>query len=121
MGCQVETFLREHWHSYPRAMRQLNAFMRHYTPQHGPPYEVAQHAKKLRDDICEFRASEKRRREFPRILFFEHGQAVICTNAFFKTSSTPDEEIKKATEMREEYLRQTPFAPNQILKGWSLP
>jgi hypothetical protein len=60
-ACQVESFLLQYWQSYPRAMRDLNASLRDWTPQHGPPYDVDERAKRLPRDICEFRAREKRR------------------------------------------------------------
>jgi hypothetical protein len=105
-------------------MRRLNTALRDWTPQHGPPFEVEEQAKRLRDGICEFRAREKRQKKLPRILFFEDGMKVICTNAFLKQGSTPDDEIHRAIEMRDEYFShgyfRHRFAP-RILKGWGLP
>jgi hypothetical protein len=122
--CEVEQFLLEHWDSYGKAMRDLNTALRRWTPQHGPPYGVEERAKRLRDDICEFRARERRVRELPRILFFEDGMRVICTSAFFKHGSTPDHEIDRAVEIRREYFRHDYFRSGltpMILKGWALP
>jgi len=116
--CAVEGFLQEHWQSYPKAMRDLNSALRDWTPQYGPPFEVEERAKRLREGICEFRAREKRKKREPRILFFEDGSAVICTNAFFKESSTPDDEIDKAIAIRKEYIRQKQ-THLRILKGWA--
>jgi hypothetical protein len=120
MECEVEIFLHQYWHAYPKAMRALNTALRHWTPQYGPPYEVEERAKRLRDDICEFRAVEKRRKKLPRILFFEDGMRVICTNAFLKEDSSPDHEIDRAIGIRREYFRQNPVKLNRILKGWAL-
>jgi hypothetical protein len=117
--CQVEQFLLAHRSSYPKAMRDLNSMLRDYTPQHGPPFEVEERAKRLRDDICEFRAREKRRERVPRVLFFEDGMSVICTTAFLKRSSTPDFEIDQAIEIRSEYFSHKPSRLH-ILKGWGV-
>jgi hypothetical protein len=117
--CQVERFLLAHRSSYPKAVRDLNTMLRDYTPQHGPPFEVEERAKRLRGDICEFRAREKRRKGVPRILFFEDGTTVICRTAFLKSSSTPDPEIDQAIEIREEYFRHKPSRLH-ILKGWGV-
>ena len=59
--CQVESFLLESRRAYPRAVRDLSSTLRDYVPQHGPPFELAQRAKRLRDGICEFRAWQKAR------------------------------------------------------------
>lgn len=120
--CEVEIFLLQHWGSYPTAMLHLNTVIHDWTPQYGPPYEEeAQRAKRLRDGICEFRASQKRQRKLPRILFFEDGMRVICTNAFLKEGSTPQHEIERAIEIRKEYFRQDPVGLGNILKGWPMP
>jgi len=118
--CEVEKFLQENQHSYPRAMKDLNIALRNWTPQHGPPFANDERAKRLRDGICEFRAREKGQKKLPRILFFEDDVRIICTNAFFKEGSTPDHEIDRAIEIRTEYYRQ-PFVRYRILKGWALP
>jgi hypothetical protein len=122
MDCEVEQFLLQYSQSYPKAMRNLNTILRSWTPQHGPPYEVEERAKRLRGDICEFRAEERRQKKVPRILFFEDGMRIICTNAFLKKGSTPDHEIDRAVEIRREYFRQNPLDDlTNILKGWGLP
>src|SRR6185295_6079127 len=117
--CQVERFLLAHRAAYPKAMRDLNSMLRDYTPQYGPPFEVEERAKRLRDDICEFRAREKRKVMVPRILFFEDGMTVVCTTAFLKSSSTPDFEIDQAIEIRKEYFRHK-LGRLHILKGWGV-
>ncbi|HYX24294.1 MAG TPA: hypothetical protein VFC23_09100 [Thermoanaerobaculia bacterium] len=118
--CEVELFLLNNAHSHPRAMRDLNSALRDWTPQNGPPFEVEERAKRLRDDICEFRAREKGKSKLPRILFFEDGMSVICTNAFLKTGSTPDGEIGRAIEIRKAYFRHEQHGHLRVLKGWGL-
>ncbi|HEX7182063.1 MAG TPA: hypothetical protein VF756_09485 [Thermoanaerobaculia bacterium] len=115
--CQVERFLIESWQAYPKAMRDLNSMLREWTPQHGPPFEVEERAKRLRDGICEFRAREKGKKQVPRILFFEDGMNIICTSGFLKLSSTPDIEIARAVEARAEYFAHKPDRL-RFLKGW---
>ncbi|HEX3552320.1 MAG TPA: hypothetical protein VIA62_03725 [Thermoanaerobaculia bacterium] len=117
--CEVELFLLNNAHAYPRAMRDLSSALRHWTPQNGPPFEVEERAKRLREGICEFRAREKRKSKLPRILFFEDGMVVICTNAFLKTGSTPDGEIDRAIEIRKAYFRHKRQGHLRILKGWA--
>lgn len=122
--CEVEFFLLRNWDMYKKSMRDLNAALRSWTPQYGPPYGVEERAKKLRDGISEFRAREKRLAKLPRILFFEDDMRVICTNAFLKQGSTPDEEIDRAVEIMKEYYRHGYFRHGRtprILKGWALP
>lgn len=122
--CEVEKFLLENWDSYKKSMLDLNVALRNWTPQHGPPYEAEERAKRLRDQICEFRARERRLPKLPRILFFEDEMRVICTNAFLKHGSTPDYEIERAVEIRKEYFRHNYFRHGQIpiiRKGWALP
>jgi hypothetical protein len=114
--CEVEDFLLLYRHSYPKAVRDLNTLLRDYTPQHGPPFENDQVAKRLREGICEFKASQKRKKKCPRILFFEDGKLIICTNAFLKDGSTPDSEIDRAIQIRGRYFRHQP----EILKGWGV-
>lgn len=118
--CQVERFLVDHQFEYPRAIRDLNTMLCQWTPQHGPPFEVEERARRLRDGICEFRAREKRKRRAPRILFFEDGRTIICTSAFLKSSSTPDPEIERAVASRAEYFAHKP-RPFRILRGWGVP
>ena len=121
--CEVELFLLQHWDFYKKAMRDLNTALRRWTPQHGPPYGVEERAKRLRDDICEFRAREKRQPKLPRILFFEDDMRIICTSAFLKQGSTPDHEIDRAIEIRQKYFRHGYFRHGKnpiILKGWGL-
>jgi hypothetical protein len=119
--CEVEEFLHETWKSYPKAMRDLNTMLRQWTPQYGPPFDDAgQRAKRLRDGICEFRAKEKGKRQVPRILFFEDDKEIICANAFFKESSTPDHEIERAIIIRRCYFRAKARGRKHIRRGWKL-
>ena len=63
-------------------------------------------------------------KKLPRILFFEDEIRVICTNAFLKEGSTPDDEIDRAIEIRDEYFSHGYFHHRfgpRILKGWGLP
>ena len=114
--CEVENFLLENRHSYPKAVKDLNTLLQKYVPQYGPPFENDQIAKRLRNGISEFKASQKRKPKCLRILFFEDGKTIICTNAFLKETTTPDDQIDRAIIIRSRYFRNT----NKILKGWGV-
>jgi hypothetical protein len=117
--CEVEIFLNQYRHSYPKAMRDLDVSIRVWTPQHGPPFEVEERAKRLRGGICEFRARERRKDKLPRVLFFEDGMRIVCTNAFLKKGSTPDEQIDRAIAIRTQYV-QVRWKTHRILRGWGV-
>jgi hypothetical protein len=122
--CQVEQFMLRYQGAYPRAIRDLNMMLREWVPQKGPPFESETRAKRLRGDSCEFKAQEKRRKKAPRIMFFQDGRIVVCTNAFMKSvpGSTPDGEIDLCLSIRERYFaaKAANLRP-KIRKGWALP
>jgi hypothetical protein len=120
--CQVEEFMLEHQRVYERAIGDLSAMMRDWVPQFGPPFESEDRARRLHSEICEFKAKQKRRRNAPRVLFFEDGRIVICTNAFMKPpGSTPESEIEKAILLRSAYLLDRAGLRLRVLKGWGVP
>ncbi|HVT17476.1 MAG TPA: hypothetical protein VHQ90_15005 [Thermoanaerobaculia bacterium] len=126
-SCQVEHFLLESRQAYPRAVRDLDSIMRQWVPQHGPPFEVEERARKLRDEICEFKAWEKVKKQkrvarvLLRVLFFEDGAKIICTSGFVKTDSTPDDQIDEAVELRATYFQEKEQGVSQrILQGWGV-
>src|SRR5262245_29604450 len=116
-GCEVEQFLLRTRSSHPRAISDLRSMLRDYLPQHGPPFEAEERAKRLRDNICELKAREKRKPGLPRVFFFEDGMAIICTSAFLKLGPTPDSEFDRAIAMRTEYFQ---CKPDRLIiaKGW---
>jgi hypothetical protein len=125
--CQVERFLLEIRGRYPRAVRDLNAIMQDYVPQHGPPFEVEERAKRLRDDICEFRSWQRAKKKGRavriglRVLFFEDGAAIVCTSCFEKPilGTTLDDEIDLAIGLRARYFQEKTHQLT-ILRGWGV-
>lgn len=121
----MERFLRQHQSGrYERSIRDLNQMLKRWTPKDGPPFDVEERAKRLRDGVCEFRAHEKRLKKQPRIFFFEDHDpssampdwvvdvrgiraSIICTSAVLKTT-TPEEEIERAIAAQGEYLAHKP-------------
>jgi hypothetical protein len=119
--CQVENVLLSLKNGgYDRAVANIMATMRDWTPQFGPPLDVDERARRLREDICEFRASQKKKKQVLRVFFFMHESEVVCTSAALKRHPTPDERIAEAIVIREQYLRCLPTKDFEYLRGWAL-
>jgi hypothetical protein len=124
--CQVEEFLLESRRAYPKAVRDMSSTLRDYAPQHGPPFEVDERAKRLRDDICEFKAWQEIRRRKRivrrglRVLFFEDQRAIVCTTGFLKLSVTPEGELAEAVRLRSVYFADKRAGSLQLLRGWGV-
>lgn len=105
-----------------RLFESMTVALRDYTPVYGPPFREtrlygAPKAKRLYEGISEFIAEnrEAKRRDRAkqpkeekniglRVFFFEYGRDVICTNACYKTSMTPEGAIPSAFRVRDSYL-----------------
>jgi hypothetical protein len=120
LGCEVERFLLKNQGRQPKAIRDLNEVLRRWAPKHGPPFELEHRAKRLRDGACEFRASQKRRRQVPRILFIEDGRVIICTNAFMKSGATPQNEVDRCLDIGRQYFADKAINRIEVRKGWAV-
>ncbi len=124
--CQVEELLLESRRTYHKAVRDMISTLRDYAPQHGPPFEVDERAKRLRDDICEFKAWQeirKRKRTMRmglRILFFEDQRTIVCTTGFLKPSVTPEGELDEAVRLRGVYFDHKQAGSLHLLTGWGV-
>ena len=124
--CQVEEFLLECRRAYPKAVRDMNATLRDYAPQHGPPFEVDERAKRLRDDISELKAWQgiRRRKRIVRmglrVLFFEDQSTIVCTTGFLKPSVTPEGELDQAVQLRSVYFGHKQAGELHLLRGWGV-
>jgi hypothetical protein len=124
--CQVEEFLLESRRAYPKAVRDMTSTLRDYAPQHGPPFEVDERAKRLRDDICELKAWQgirKRKRTVRmglRIFFFEDQKTIVCTTGFLKPSVTPEGELDEAVRLRAAYFDHKQAGTLHLLTGWGV-
>jgi hypothetical protein len=118
--CEVERFLLEHKGRQPKAIRDLNKMLTAWVPQKGPPFESEDRAKRLRNGACEFKASQRRRRRVPRILFIEDGQIIICTNAFMKSGATDQDEVDRCLDLGRQYHADKAIHQIEVRKGWAV-
>jgi hypothetical protein len=110
-SCQVMEELRRVRAEHPDLVDTILALLLEITPNEGPPLDDPYRAKMLyRDRLYELKADKeiaRRKRLGLRIAFFfdnyHGGPVVICTNAFCKTGSTPQECLDLAETERARY------------------
>ena len=109
--CQVMEKLAEVSRDHLDLVEPILALLREVVPNEGPPLHDEYRAKMVfRDIIYEFKADKMVNREHLglRIMFFfsDIDQAVVCTNAFTKSGSTPLEELENALCERSRFYEE---------------
>lgn len=108
-GCQVLEMLMKAAAEHADLAEDMMALLLEEVPDAGPPLGDSRKAKRLyRDFLYELKAdkgSGRGGRLGLRVAFFFDGPTVVvCTNAFYKSSSTPPDQHKAALDARLTYF-----------------
>jgi hypothetical protein len=104
--CQVMEFLEGVSAEHPDLVEAIVVLF-DVIPNEGPPLDDPRRAKMLyRNIIFELKADKdlpRREHLGLRVAFFFDGSVIVCTNAFFKSRGTPEEELEQALLERSRY------------------
>ncbi len=101
--CQVLDFVEELGPRLIAAQKYLFHLLRVWLPVDGPPAHNSERCKPLGDGIFEIRRQHKGPKL--RLLFFyDEGNRIIFTNAFFKAETTPQTELELARRRKKQYF-----------------
>jgi len=96
--CQVVDFLDDD-SKYRIEKIQMLALLKHVAT-HGPKF-----SKPLSGNILEFKRVKKKGPGIRVFYFFDKNKIIICTYAFMKRDTTPQNRIRNAEEIRDQYVK----------------
>jgi phage-related protein len=102
--CQVLDHLASLGANFQGARDKMVRLLCSQIPLQGPPMQNARICKCLGGSIYELRG-QHRGQKLRVVFFYDDNRKVICTNAFSKAETTPQNELRVARELREQYLR----------------
>jgi hypothetical protein len=107
-SCQVMEKMRRVSREHQGLAQQMAAMLYEEVPDKGPPNDSRRFHELYGELIYEFLAVEfvtRTMRKGFRIACFFDGPTVVCTNAFYKTGTTPRDQVNLALGERERYFR----------------
>jgi phage-related protein len=102
--CQVLDHLGSLGANFEVAKTKMVRILSFQIPMQGPPARNAQLCKCLGGGIYELRGQHKGQK-LRVVFFYDDNRRVVCTNAFSKAETTPQNELQAARDLRERYLR----------------
>jgi len=106
--CQVMEKMRKVSREYQDLAQQMALLLYEEVPNNGPPEDPMRLHELYGELIYEFLAVEfvtQTERKGFRIACFFDGLIVVCTNAFYKTGTTPRDQVNLSLRERERYFR----------------
>ena len=96
---------------------RMLALLREYVPANGPPRNK-EISKDLGEGRFEFRRQPRKGAALQVLYFFDKGQIIVCSNAFWKkTDKTPASELKRIEDTMAAYAADKESGLLEI-RGW---
>ncbi|HXO26165.1 MAG TPA: hypothetical protein VOA80_02370 [Thermoanaerobaculia bacterium] len=108
-SCQVMEKMRRVSREHQELAQQMAAMLYEEVPDKGPPNDSRRFGSLREGVVYEFKAQEyvtrTERLGFRIACFFDGAFTIVCTNAFYKTGTTPRDQVNLAVGERERYFR----------------
>jgi hypothetical protein len=108
-ACQVMEKMRKVSREHQDLAQQMALLLYQEVPDKGPPEDPTRFHELYEGLIYEFKAIEfvtqSEKKGFRIACFFDTPLTIVCSNAFYKTGTTPRDQVSLALRERERYFK----------------